>query len=154
MKRSWIPCEIATFEKPQVIQISVATGLSREEVLGRLMRFWGWASEVSDDGILHGIGPEHLIAQFGYDMDFWVAVKRAGWLEKTDDGILLPNATDWISRGGRARMMAARRMNEMRQRKEKECCADVTPVPSRKNDLQGTGTGDRDNPLKIPALAR
>jgi len=107
MANEWIPVKVHLKDEPEILKISEKTGRSRHEVVGLLVDFWGWVSEVSTNGkITSAFCPQPvriLSAVVGGDENFWSAVVESGWL-KIDDGILVPRFDRWLSKSGKRRL--------------------------------------------------
>lgn len=114
MAGDWIPYELALPTKGEVRRIARDAGVSRFEVCGRLMAFWGWASTETADGVLRGIYLADLSDLVGFDEPFWRAVVAVGWLRERRDGLLIPNAERWITRAAKARLQKNRRQQQWR----------------------------------------
>lgn len=115
MAGDWIPIETATPRKTEVLGIAKRAECSRREVVGTMVEFWCWASEQSADGELE-ISIEILAELFGNSVKFWQAVVDVGWLIETEDGLSIPRAGHWISKGAKARLQATDRKRMSRSR--------------------------------------
>ena len=118
MAGDWIPASVDLTRKREVLALSEICTLSRHEVAGRLMEFWGWASGETDDGLLVGITVRLLSGLFPdtcpAGVQFWSEVVRVGWLIETPNGLRIPNAEHWITKGAKARLLDARRKRAAR----------------------------------------
>jgi len=92
MTGGWIPISVGLTEKAKVLRIARETGLSRFEVVGRLVHFWSWVQEQSSDGTLGGLTIADLRNVFGFDGRFWHALQTVGWLEDAGNGLVIPEA--------------------------------------------------------------
>ena len=166
MAGDWIPAQVGLARKREVVMIANITERSRHEVAGLLVDFWGWASNESSDGNLVGADCRALVALVGADAHFWDAVVRAGWLQITGDGLRIPNADSWITKGAKARLANSKRQkkrranvtNKARQKRDhrtEENSTDKYPP----NPPAGVGEGElgsngNANPYKAWELAR
>lgn len=114
MAKDWIPYEIRLPEKWQVLEVAKQTKKHLFEVTGRLMAFWSWVSEQSVDGNLSHIPLDLLPMKFGGGPEFWEALEKVNWLERSGNGFRAPNAEDWLNRAGRARLLKNRRQSKWR----------------------------------------
>jgi len=85
----WQRIRIGLREEPEVIAIADALGMDRDLVVGKLVRFWGWAKRVSNEGRLPGFSSarldDHLEAP-----GFAAALLDVGWLVADPHGLSLP----------------------------------------------------------------
>jgi hypothetical protein len=135
MAGDWIPYDIALPTKREVRLIGKATGISRFEVMGRLLAFWGWASLETSNGVLRGLDLSDLVDLVGFDLEFWNAVVEVQWIKVRRDGLFLPNAERWITRGAKARLQKNRRQAKWRD-------ADVDAEVSTSRDVDVDAPGD------------
>mgnify|MGYP000397316798 CR=1 FL=1 len=118
MAGDWIPVFVDLPTKREVLAIASLTGRNRHEVAGRLVEFWIWAQAQSDGSVdaLVDVHVDALEAALGPDLCFWQAVTRVGWLHDTPQGLVIPNAMRWLSRGAKARLNKTLRQNLWRQK--------------------------------------
>jgi len=114
MEREWIPISIDLHRRREVIIIAALTKTTSYEVVGRLVEFWGWVNTESADGRLPGLTVEQLVEVQGFDDKFLSALLQVGWLQQTDEGLVVPNFERYMSMSSkhRARM---RREAQLRQ---------------------------------------
>lgn len=108
----WIPYEIGLPNKPQVLLLADAARMKPREVVGLLMEFWGWASMQTHDGNVTRVTLPLLVKLFpGSRLAFWEAMTSPciGWLEVRDNGVYIPRANKWITRGAKARLKKSER---------------------------------------------
>lgn len=147
MAGDWIPIETDIFRKPKVLQIAHLTGRSRHEVVGLLVDLWAWASGHSTDGKLGPVSVPFLSHVIGADDAFWRAVEQVKWLDLSD-GISIPNADNWITRGAKARLTNTKRKQDVRnlsrskQDKNGTTEQNRTVNKEKKKRRQKTTTGD------------
>jgi hypothetical protein len=112
MAGDWIPYEIGLPNKPQVLLLADAARMKPREVVGLLMEFWGWASMQTHDGNVTRVTLPLLVKLFpGSRLAFWEAMTSPciGWLEVRDNGVYIPRANKWITRGAKARLKKSER---------------------------------------------
>jgi hypothetical protein len=130
MAGDWIPAEIGLARKREVLAVAQATGRSRHEVVGLLLDFWGWASCETSNGEIVGATVDALVDAIGGDKHFWTCVSSAGWLAFTAEGIALPNADKWITKGAKARLQKTKRQQVWREKQQAvDDCASTVDVP-------------------------
>ena len=95
MASDWISidCRIAT--RPETLELIVETGEPADAIVGRLVRFWAWASLNSRDGTVKG-NAATLKAVAGGEEQFWRAVQRCGWIS-FGDGVIEIHGWDKIN---------------------------------------------------------
>ncbi len=116
MAGDWIPIEVETPRKQEVLRIANITGMSRHEVLGALVDFWCWVSAQSVDGHVDA-DVDTLCTHLGAPRAFWEALITVGWLEsdgENDDRLRIPNAEHWITKASKSRLAKNRRQKQWR----------------------------------------
>ena len=139
---SWIKVDSSLLTKPEVFHIAELTGMSRYEVVGRLISVWVWADEQSRDGNATSVTEAHLDELHGVT-GFAQAMAEAGWLKVTNAGISIPNFDRHISQSAKARALTAIRAQRSRnartvtkalpekRREEKKNTPLIPPVGNR-----------------------
>jgi hypothetical protein len=79
MAGEWIPYDVCLPQKPEVLDLVDRTGLEVDQVVGRLLMFWGWSALNSSDGSAR-MSLRLLSKVCGGDEAFWYAVQDVGWL--------------------------------------------------------------------------
>lgn len=79
MAGEWLPYDVCLPQKPEVLELVDRTGLAVDQVVGRLVMLWGWASLNSSDGTAR-ISVRLLAKICGGDEAFWTEVEKVGWL--------------------------------------------------------------------------
>lgn len=119
MAGDWIKVEHALINKPEVVALSIDSGLSQEEVTGRLIRMWCWFDAHTVDGVATRIDAAtlcRLLYGKGDDAKDWsVALGRVGWLLDTDDGCMIPNFNRHTSRSAKERALGRERQRRFRE---------------------------------------
>lgn len=125
MAGDWIPVFIETPNKPEVLAIARKTGRSRDETFGLLIRFWLWIQSVTHERYV-SVSPLDICVTVGGDEKFWEVVCEVGWIVKTDSGIEIPNADEWLSKGAKARLLNKKRQQAFRDRQSEPRNENVT----------------------------
>ncbi len=117
MSGEWIKIELTLPNKPEVIRIGRALGLSADAVCGVLIRFWGWASSNSVDGFVADMtaADVDLIVSLP---GFAEALMLVGWLQQDSAAmrLTLPNFARHNVESAKKRSQTARRVAEHRER--------------------------------------
>lgn len=122
MAGDWIKVEVATPEKPEVSDIAGLTGLTPDDVLGKLIRVWIWFDQHTENGTLPRNASVTLplrISSLVSHEGFGEAMLSTGWL--TEKG--LPNFDRHNGKSAKTRALAKNRMQRFRN-------APVTPAAS------------------------
>lgn len=95
-------------QKNEVLHVARLLKIRPDEATGMIIRFWAWAQQQTDDGLIEGIGPDDIdlvISQPGFAQ----AMLSAGWLQANDKGIHIPDFYRHNSKGAKARALANER---------------------------------------------
>ena len=109
MAQQWIKIRTNIHEDPKVISIASGLGLSEDEVVGKLLRFWSWA----DRHLLSGDAPTVTTSWVDRHVStagFAAAMIKAGWLLETDNGIAIPQFERHLGKRAKQRALTAKRM--------------------------------------------
>jgi hypothetical protein len=143
-------------DKPEVLLIANAAGMLRLEVAAFLVwKFWAWADAQSTDGTLPGVTLENLADLFTAPPAFWPAMQRAGWLEVTPAGLVIPNFGRWMGRSAKRRLLDTRRKQHARslsacdadksgtteQNRREEHLGEESPKPPLARSRTGSASG-------------
>ena len=128
MAGDWIKYTKDLPGKDEVIAMAEALGVSRFEVVGRLLTVWSWADSASRFG--------HVARVTAFYVDeltapgFAHAMRDVGWLEDGENGgIVFPNFDRHISETAKTRALGAKRQRKSRH-------ASVTRAPLRMSRAQ------------------
>ena len=130
MAGDWIKIRTELISGLDVIAIGVATGLDEYQVVGRLVKLWGWANHNTSDGHLRKMTPELLDRHVSHQ-GFASALMDVGWLVQSGEGVTIPNWQKHNGSGAKARAESAARQAASRSRHgrvTKSCDRSVTPV--------------------------
>lgn len=140
MAGDWIKFELATIDKPEVLLMADLLTLSSDDVVGKLLRVWGWFDQRSVNGDAGGVTGVTLMKFIDRHVDrqgFAACMKKVGWLN--DDG--LPNFDRHNGESAKNRALTKKRMKKMRY-------ADVTqtvtqtPSPEKRREESKEPAGD------------
>lgn len=108
MAGEWIPYDVCTPRKPEVLDLVDRTGLERATVVGRLQALWGYAALNSSDGTIR-ISVRLLAMECGGDEEFWHLVQDVGWLViDADNGtVCIPGWDARFSKSAKSRALAS-----------------------------------------------
>ncbi len=107
MAGEWIPYDVCLPQKPEVLTLVDRTGLDPDQVVGRLLMLWGWASLNSADGTAR-MSVRLLARLCGGDEAFWQEVENVGWLAiDADNGtVAIPGWDRRFSKSAKSRALA------------------------------------------------
>ena len=121
MAGEWIKVVTNLAEKPEVLQISDATGIDCHGVVGRLVDVWSWASRnCRNDGVTHISTLRHIDKITGCQ-NFAESMIECGWIMVKDTQMVFVNFDRHCSQTAKDRALAASRMSKKRS------YGDVTP---------------------------
>jgi hypothetical protein len=152
MAGDWIKFELATIDKPEVLQMADLMDMTSDEVVGKLLRVWGWFDQRSlngDAGGVTGVTLMKFIDRHVGRQGFAACMKKVGWLG--EDG--LPNFDRHNGETAKNRALTKRRMKRLRN-------ADVTqsvtqtPSPEKRREEVKEATSPPDGgPIWTEGLA-
>lgn len=134
MAISWLKVEVATPDKPEVMEMSAELGLDPDAVFGKLFRVWSWFDSHSEDGNAPSVTEVLLDRQVGVT-GFVTAMVNVGWMIKKDSLLIVPNFDNHNGSSSKNRANTARRVAKSRICNGKGngiCNDDVTPKPLHK----------------------
>lgn len=112
----WIKIEKGTPDKPEILELSDILGMEDPDtVTGKMIRVWSWFDSNSENGHAPSVTKVLLDRVTGVP-GFTDALVIVGWLNKTDDGFLIPNFDRHMGKGAKKRASDAER-----KRKSREC---------------------------------
>jgi hypothetical protein len=119
MAGEWIQVDCCIAQKPEVLRLQAATGLEADQVIGRLVMLWSWASLNASDGT--AALPVGLLCRVcGGDEAFWRAVEAVGWLQIDAEGGTV-GVSGWdarFSKAAKSRAMEAIRNKVANSKKD------------------------------------
>ena len=93
-----------SIDGPKLRRLYKALGCSKPEAIGILYFLWDWGLDNADeDGILVGLGKDDVSRYlYGVSLDCWLnmddvvdALVATGWLDESEDGLVLHDWYDW-----------------------------------------------------------
>jgi len=146
MAGDWIPIRTDLHAVPEVLRLSRLTGRSVDEVVGLLVRFWGWAQAHTDDGHLPDINLDDAASGSHVPSRFLAALVMVHWLVcDPEKGLHVNNFERWMSYGAKARLRE--RDKKRRQRTighaSRSCPAPVPTLSRCNGDINGTTEKER-----------
>jgi len=115
----WIPSPIDEPRSRPILAVARRTGRSRHEVFGLWTDFKGWASRETVDGLLGRLTLGDLREIIGGDEKFWAAIVAEGLLEIHSEDLFIPNASEWLATGVKARQKRNMRQQRWREGKKR-----------------------------------
>ena len=107
---AWLKFDVATPEKPEVLQITVAMGWDDPDLtVGKLLKLWRWFDQHTTDGNASGVTASLLDRLIGVT-GFAKAVSDAGWLVIHGEGLTLPNFGRHNGKTAKDRVLTAQRV--------------------------------------------
>lgn len=130
MAGEWIPYDVCLPQKPEVLELVDRTGLPVDQVVGRLLMLWGWASLNSSDGTAR-MSIRLLGRVCGGDEAFWREVEKVSWLviDAENGTVAIPGWERRFSKSAKSRALHAVRADGARQRTT-PCAQAHAPVRS------------------------
>lgn len=114
MPAEWIKVEHHIHEKTEIAMIAEITGLDTDQVVGKLVRVWAWASRnCYADGVT-GVTALRVIREITACPTFDEAMSKCGWLALKGDKISFANFDRHNSQTAKERALAANRMARKR----------------------------------------
>ncbi len=116
----WIKVEKGTPDKPEVLQM--ASDLNIEDpdtITGKLVRVWSWFDSNSENGHAPSV-TNVLLDRLTGVKGFCDSMILVGWLEKTEDGVLIPNYDRHLGQSAKKRGLDAERKRKSRDKSRKE----------------------------------
>jgi hypothetical protein len=143
MAGEWIPYDVCTPQKPEVLELVDRTGLEPDQIVGRMVMLWGWASLNSSDGTAR-MSVRLLGRICGGDEAFWLAVQDVGWLviDAENGTVAIPGWERRFSQAAKSRALHASRAADARGRTPP--CAQAH-APVRRGAPDRRDRGDRNS---------
>jgi hypothetical protein len=133
----WIKVRLDLREDPAVVVMAERLRLDEDAVVGKLVRFWSWASRQSRDGYAP-VTPLYLDRYIG--VPGWCeSLCAVGWLECDGDGaVRIPKWGRHLSQSAKARALAALRMARKRLRSRYARVTQKLPLEKRREEKSKT----------------
>lgn len=114
MAGDWTPLRDNIHDDPDVYALAAALKVKDSDlIVGKLTRFWAWASQHTQDGRLPGATFD-LIDRVSHLKGFGRAMVSVGWLVEVTGGMEVPRFNRWMSRGAKARLGETKRKQMQR----------------------------------------
>lgn len=131
MAGDWIKIEHWTPDKPEIFRIADTLGIDPDAVIGKLIRIWIWADQQTLDGYAGSV-TESLLDRIASVIGFAKAIKDAGWLTESTDGLTFVNFDRHNGETAKQRALAAKRMQKHRREMQRKCYDGSVTSPSLK----------------------
>lgn len=139
MAGDWIKLEINTFDKPEVMAITVAIGFDDPDfTVGKLAKMWRWFDQHTTDGNAVGVTSALLDRYVGVT-GFCDAMQSVGWLVISSGGITLPHFDFHNGKTAKQRAQGAKRAANHRVRDESNAASVTNALPreeKRREDIE------------------
>lgn len=122
-------------EEREVVAISVATGLDRFSVVGRLHRIWSWADTHTTDGNAKGV-THSFLDELVNCPGFAKAMRDACWLEGRDGALTFPKFSHHNGQTAKTRALTGNRVKRLRN----DACV-TQPLPEKRREEKNEKTG-------------
>jgi len=104
MAGDWTPLRDNIHDDPDVYAIAAALNVKDSDlVVGKLTRFWAWASQHTEDGRLVGVTRE-MVDRIAKQRRFAEVLIGVRWLEEHGQVLVIPRFDRWMSRSAKARL--------------------------------------------------
>lgn len=113
MAGDWMKIELELPDKPEVHYIAGALNMSSAEVVGHLIKVWGWFDKHTTDGNAYGV-TSALLDKLTSVTGFGEAMCLAGWLEQHDKTLHMPNFDRHTSESAKKRALTGKRVKRSR----------------------------------------
>ena len=141
MAGDWIKMQTATPDKPEVMQIARAIGVTQEAAFGHLFRVWSWADQQSLNG--HALNvTENDLDVIARHAGVATAMREVGWLGGENGHLSIPNFDRHNGESSKKRALASDRKRTQRSRQRRD--TSVTREEKRREDKKekkGRGRG-------------
>ena len=148
MAGDWLQIDLDLPEKPEVLTVTELTRASHVDVvIGRIVLLWRWVERHATCASVRGTGIQTLVRLCGGDEEFWRAVESVGWVQFTDEGIVIPGWQKRFSQSAKRRIMAAKQARKRRSGVARASRERVTPaLPKEEKSKEDLSKGA--GPLK------
>ena len=152
MAGDWIPIRIDIHEDPDVLKLArlMGSGTRPEVAVGYLVRFWGWVSRSTDNGVIQGAILEDIESVLNMP-NFLGYLQRIGWLEyiESTDGpcIIIPNFDTWLSESAKKRV---KNTAQKRKKRSESCPRNVRKKTDKTRTTEEKRREENKDPQKPP----
>lgn len=114
MADHWIKVEKSTPDKPEVLQIASILEIDDPDtVTGKLVRVWAWFDSNSENGHAPSV-TNVLLDRLTGVTGFCDAMITVGWMDKTEEGVQVPNYDRHLGKSAKKRGLDAERKRKSR----------------------------------------
>jgi len=113
---SWIKLETHIFDKLEIFKIAEELNIDPDSVVGKCCRVWSWFDLNTVNGVTPSV-TESLLDRYCGIKGFCNAMLKAGWMEKDDTNLYLPNYDRHNSQTAKDRALTAKRVSKHRKNK-------------------------------------
>ncbi len=138
MAGDWIKIEHGLPSKPEVMELADLLGVSDNEAVGLLVRFWLWVDEnLSPECPVVPGTTSRLDRVVGVD-GFATAMQSVGWLVVNDGSVAIPNYQHHLAQSAKRRGVESKKKRLQRQKLSRLC-----------PDSAGTKQGTREEKRRV-----
>lgn len=148
MAGDWIKIEVATPDKPEVVQMSNILGIDQDAVVGKLIRLWIWGDQQTVDGNALSV-TEMFIDRCTYCPGFASALRTVGWLDGRDSRLSIPNFARHNGKPAKQRANTQKRVKGHRETCNDDSVTNVLPEKRREESKKKTTSSKKFEPLKV-----
>ena len=115
MAGDWIKIRCGLAKEREILALRKLLKLPRAHVVGLCVQFWSWADALTSDGLIRGVDfddIDEIMALPG----FAAALEAVQWLNKTHNGVEVPEFTKHNGHSAKLRLEAAERKQQQRDR--------------------------------------
>lgn len=155
MAGDWLPITVDLLRRREVGLLATALDLSRYEVVGRLVDFWGWAGGETEDGFIRSYTVATLSAATALPCSFFERLIVEEWLVVDDQGATIPNWERWFSDAAKARLGNAIRQQIYRKKQKKKKAKSIgdnvatNPLPKKRREENSLPKGKEKSAAEI-----
>lgn len=116
MVGDWIKWQKGLVDKPKVMQIAKALGVSQLEAAAMCMLVWEWADETTEDGFVN-VPVEIVVSAIARrtgSREMYQAMLSVGWIQETGTGIVFPGFDKHNGQSAKKRALATERQRRTR----------------------------------------
>lgn len=145
----WVQIRIDLVNEPEVYAIAAALGLSRYDVVGRLISFWGWAKRVTRTGVIRHVDARVIDAHVGVT-GFVTALEKVAWLERDESRLIIPRFERYfLPKTERQKELARLRSRKYREKKKRDASRASRDVTVARRDGQQNRT-EQNKTISLP----
>ncbi len=113
MAGDWIKMRIGLPDDPAVVKIAKELRIKEDEVIGKLLRIWGWADQNTATGDTDYVDYD-WVDKFVRKKGFGAAMAAVGWLQLNEQGLVFPEFTKHNGQSAKLRLNTAERQRKSR----------------------------------------